>query len=43
VVEIVARVLNGAARAGFQTPAGLFGADFILEFPGAQREDLPEG
>ena len=38
-VAIARRVLEGAARPGFQTPAGLFGADFALEL-GFTREDL---
>ncbi|MGB3800782.1 MAG: hypothetical protein WA952_13285, partial [Lewinella sp.] len=37
---IVQRVLNGEAKAGYQTPAGLFGADFILEVEGTEREDI---
>jgi len=38
-VAIVQRVLAGEVRSGFQTPAGLYGPDFILEFPGVSRED----
>jgi short subunit dehydrogenase-like uncharacterized protein len=34
------RVLAGEAQPGFQTPAMLFGADFILEFEGVSRKDL---
>jgi short subunit dehydrogenase-like uncharacterized protein len=34
------KLLAGEARPGFQTPAGLFGADFILEFEGVSRMDL---
>lgn len=37
---IAARVLAGQARPGFQTPGGLFGADFVLELPGSERRDL---
>ncbi len=33
-VRIVERILMGAVRAGFQTPAAVFGADFVLEVPG---------
>jgi short subunit dehydrogenase-like uncharacterized protein len=36
----VARVLGGEVRSGFQTPARVFGADFVLGFPGVVREDL---
>jgi short subunit dehydrogenase-like uncharacterized protein len=39
-VEIADRVLKGAAKPGYQTPAGLFGPDFVLEFAGSQRQDL---
>ncbi len=39
-VEIARRVLQGEARAGFQTPSRLYGADFILGFPGVSRRDL---
>ncbi|WP_116105355.1 saccharopine dehydrogenase family protein [Lewinella sp. IMCC34191] len=37
---IVRRVLDGEATAGYQTPAGLFGADFIMEVEGTEREDV---
>ncbi|PPK86273.1 short subunit dehydrogenase-like uncharacterized protein [Neolewinella xylanilytica] len=37
---IVRRVLDGQAKPGYQTPAGLFGADFILEVEGTEREDI---
>ena len=37
---IVRRVLDGKAEAGYQTPAGLFGADFILEVAGTERENI---
>ncbi len=39
-VVIAGRVLQGAAVPGFQTPAGVFGADFILEFQGVERTHL---
>ena len=39
-VAIAERVLAGHAPPGFQTPARVFGADFILEFPGVRREDV---
>lgn len=35
---IMRRVLEGQAPAGFHTPAGAYGADLILEAPGASRE-----
>jgi short subunit dehydrogenase-like uncharacterized protein len=35
-----ARVLAGDIEVGFQTPARIFGADFILRFTGVSREDL---
>jgi short subunit dehydrogenase-like uncharacterized protein len=34
---ILQRVLNGDVAPGFQTPAGLYGADLILEVPGTTR------
>lgn len=40
-VEIVQRVLSGDWKAGFQTPARLYGADFIMGFEGVSREHLP--
>lgn len=36
-LEIVRRVLNGQARPGYRTPAGLFGAGLVLDLPGAKR------
>ena len=36
----VRRVLAGDFKAGFQTPAMAYGADFILEFEGVKREDI---
>jgi len=38
-LEIARRAAAGEARAGFQTPAGLFGADFVLGFDGVRRRD----
>ena len=35
------RVLAGGIATGFVTPSKAFGADFILEFPGSVREDMP--
>jgi short subunit dehydrogenase-like uncharacterized protein len=39
-VEIARRALRGEGEAGFQTPARVYGADFILGFPGVSRRDL---
>lgn len=39
-VECVRRVLEGEVKSGFQTPAGLFGADFVLGFAGVERVDV---
>ena len=39
-VEIMKRILAGEIKAGFQTPSKVYGADFILQFDGVQREDL---
>jgi len=38
-LEIASRVLDGEAPAGFQTPAGAFGPDLILDVDGTERED----
>jgi len=32
--------MAGQRRAGYVTPAGLFGPDMILEIEGVSREDL---
>lgn len=37
---IAQRVAEGQARSGFQTPAVVFGEDFILEFPGCVLQTL---
>ncbi|MBM4362962.1 MAG: hypothetical protein FJ104_09800, partial [Deltaproteobacteria bacterium] len=37
--EVVRRLLDRPVPSGFWTPAGLFGADFVLDL-GARREDL---
>lgn len=37
---ITKKVLSGQWKPGFQTPAGLYGADLILEVAGTSREDL---
>jgi short subunit dehydrogenase-like uncharacterized protein len=38
---VVKRVLAGTYTPGFQTPSLAYGADFILEFEGVTRQDLP--
>jgi short subunit dehydrogenase-like uncharacterized protein len=38
-LAIAERVLAGDVRAGFQTPAGLYGADFVLCLEGVRRDD----
>ncbi len=38
---IVRRVLDGAVEPGYHTPAGLYGADLIMEVAGVTREDVP--
>jgi short subunit dehydrogenase-like uncharacterized protein len=37
---LAAEVAAGNSEPGFQTPARLYGADYILRFPGVTREDL---
>jgi short subunit dehydrogenase-like uncharacterized protein len=37
----VKKILQGAVKPGFQTPALAFGADFVLEIPGTERTDVP--
>jgi short subunit dehydrogenase-like uncharacterized protein len=39
-LAIADRVLAGGAEPGYRTPAMLLGADFILQFEGAERTDL---
>jgi len=39
-VEIMKRILNDDYKTGFQTPSLVYGADFILQFDGVEREDL---
>ena len=41
-LALAGRALNSEAEPGFQTPAGLYGPDFILGFEGTIREDLDE-
>jgi short subunit dehydrogenase-like uncharacterized protein len=38
-VAAMEKVLNGGARAGFQTPSLAFGADFVMEIEGVTRQD----
>jgi short subunit dehydrogenase-like uncharacterized protein len=40
-VEIMKRILGDDFKPGFQTPSLAYGADFILQFDGVEREDLP--
>ncbi|WP_123536316.1 saccharopine dehydrogenase family protein [Halosimplex salinum] len=40
-VEIAERVVDGDAPEGFQTPAGAFGPDLILDVEGVERSDDP--
>ena len=35
---IAKKVLDGNITAGYQTPAGKYGADLVLEIPGVSRE-----
>jgi short subunit dehydrogenase-like uncharacterized protein len=39
-LAVVERVLNGELYTGFQTPARVYGADFVLTVEGVAREDL---
>jgi short subunit dehydrogenase-like uncharacterized protein len=39
-VEIMKRVLNGEYKKGFQTPSLAYGANFIMQFDGVQRNEL---
>jgi short subunit dehydrogenase-like uncharacterized protein len=39
-LTLVERVLAGELSAGFQTPARVYGADFVLGLDGVSREDL---
>ena len=42
-VESARRVLDGEVSAGVPTPASAFGADYVLEFDGVEREDATGG
>jgi len=37
---VARRVVAGDLEAGFQTPARVYGGDFVLSFPGVAREDV---
>jgi short subunit dehydrogenase-like uncharacterized protein len=37
---VARRVIDGDWRAGFQTPAKMYGTDLVLEIPGVTRLDL---
>lgn len=37
---ITQKVLQGNFKTGYQTPAGVYGADLIMEIPGVKRESL---
>lgn len=39
-LEIVERIQHGDMEPGFQTPARVYGPDFVLRFDGVVREDL---
>ncbi len=39
-VAIAERVLGGGLRPGFQTPARVYGAEFIMDFEGVTRTDI---
>jgi short subunit dehydrogenase-like uncharacterized protein len=40
VVEVLGRVLDGEAPAGYQTPSSAFGSDFVLSIDGCEFEDI---
>lgn len=39
-VDIAMKITEGATINGYQTPAGLFGADYIMKFEGTERIDI---
>jgi short subunit dehydrogenase-like uncharacterized protein len=41
-LAVVQKVLAGSVSPGFQTPARVYGADFVLECEGVTREDLKD-
>jgi short subunit dehydrogenase-like uncharacterized protein len=40
-LTITKKVLDGSWQPGFQTPAGLYGPNLVLELEGVERQDLP--
>jgi len=40
-VEIMKRILKDEFKTGFQTPSLVYGSNFIMQFEGVRREDLP--
>ena len=38
-LAIVGRILEGEARPGYQTPAGCYGADLVMEIPGMRKTE----
>jgi short subunit dehydrogenase-like uncharacterized protein len=38
--DLAGRALAGDVHPGYQTPAGAYGAEYILKFPGVTREDV---
>jgi len=39
-IEIMKRILNNEFKTGFQTPSLVYGANFILQFDGVERNEL---
>ena len=39
-LKIAERIAGGDFKPGFQTPAGCYGADLVMEIEGVEREDL---
>jgi hypothetical protein len=35
------RILNKELKTGFQTPSLAYGSNFIMQFDGVRREDIP--
>ena len=40
-VEIMKRILKDELKTGFQTPSLAYGSNFIMQFEGVRREDVP--
>ena len=40
-IEIMKRILKDELKTGFQTPSLAYGSNFIMQFEGVRREDLP--